>query len=483
MRAVVFVDPSIGSSDKTKRPSALIPCVDRPAVQHLVEALVEHGITRFDFVLDDSPEEIEGLLGDGKRWGSNFTFHMVRDSGRPYRVLHLLEGEDDILLVHADVLIDLGEAQITGAQSGRDLLFFCGDPAGYSFWSGWAQLTPEAAKAIPAQMDRETLGNYLADRLRKQVVSRWVSFRSFSDLLETQQRVLDGSFPISHLSARQVEPGIWLARNVVIHPTATLIPPVFVGESSRIGSGSKIGPNAVVGQDSVIDRKTMVEDSTVLPGTYCGEGLELNHVIIDRNRLTDVRLGTDVQITDGVILGSVRGQTHPPYLVLMINRILAAICFLLSLPLLGIVALIEKVRGHGPVFSSRMVVRLPATGSPDLWKLFPLYSLGGDSMGGSRIRLLMRDVLPNLLQVAKGNVRLVGVQSRTMDEIQQLPKDWRALYLLSPAGLITEAGVLHGASATSDDIYSSEVYYSAMAGPVYDLRLALRYLAQVVVGA
>lgn len=489
MRAVIIVAPSSPSSDPGLRcPTILLPCVDRPAVQHIVEALIERGVTRFDFVLNEAPQEIEDLLGDGKRWGSTFTFHLVRDAGKPYRVLKLIDSQEPVLLVHADTLIHLS-GDSPGAHPDRNTLFYLhgsGDQGDGLQWSGWAQLTPALLKSLPGDARKEELASHLWQALGPdavEMVSDWLSFSSLDGLLEAQRRLLSPAFHNAYLSARQVEPGLWIARNVVIHPTAHLISPAFIGENARIGARARIGPNAVVGQDSVIDKKTTLQDAAVLPGSYCGEGLELDRVIVDRNHLIDVRLQTEVVITDGVILGSVRGQERPPYAFLMFWRLLAGILFLVTLPLLGACALIARLRGQTPSFSRRTVVKLPATGRPESWTEYPLYSLRqpGRSSGG-RLSHLLWDVLPNLPQVIKGNLRLIGVQPRNIAEIEQLPKDWLALYLLSPAGLITEAGVVHGPGASTDEVYSSEVYYSAMAGPIYDLRLALRFLSQAVRG-
>jgi len=43
-------------------PSALLPLMDRPFIQHIIETLVSRGCSRFEVVLSHRPEKIEALL-------------------------------------------------------------------------------------------------------------------------------------------------------------------------------------------------------------------------------------------------------------------------------------------------------------------------------------------------------------------------------------------------------------------------------------
>ena len=106
-------------------PTPLLPLVDRPFIQHVVEFLVEGGITRFEFVLSHLPEKIENFLGDGSRWGCTFKFHLERDPSHPYdilKTLHLGEDTGPILLAHADRLpqIDLDQTQTANPKEKKN---------------------------------------------------------------------------------------------------------------------------------------------------------------------------------------------------------------------------------------------------------------------------------------------------------------------------------------------------------------------------
>ena len=88
--------------------SPMMPLVDRPFIQHVVECLVDQDIKQIDFVLANHAENIEELFSDGKRWGANFQFHLARDENKPYsRVRSIISANNagNFLVLHADTFL------------------------------------------------------------------------------------------------------------------------------------------------------------------------------------------------------------------------------------------------------------------------------------------------------------------------------------------------------------------------------------------
>lgn len=79
----------------------------------------------------------------------------------------------------------------------------------------------------------------------------------------------------------------------------------------------------------------------------------------------------------------------------------------------------------------------------------------------------------------KGDLSLVGVQPRSANEIASLSEDWRALYLQTKAGLITDAIVHFGTAPSSDELCASECYYSVTESFSSDLKLLSQYLLKL----
>lgn len=459
-------------------PAVLLPLVDRPFLQHAVEYLIDRGVTEFDFILSHMPEKIEDLLGDGKRWGSTFRYHLARNAEKPYRTLSALEFESDeqILLAHADRLpkLDLALA---------DTRIFCWQNEEETRWTGWAVLSGQQITSIPNEFEEADLAQHLlttaSDRL-VHLVSKPLSVRTFEDLLESQRRVLGKQFDGLMLGGREVEDRVWLSRNVSIHPTARIIPPVFIGENSRIGQSVQIGPNAAIGKNCVLDTRCVVADSTIFHGSFVGEALELTEVLVDRNRLVNVKFGVAVSVTDDFILGSMAERQLAKWVSSASSRVLAALLLAMVWPLLLLTAAFLKLSRRGAVLNKKQVVTLP-TGLDEVgWQTFPLWSFAQGEEDLPGIRGLLLNVLPALVNVAKGELRFVGVRPRSSEEIEALPQDWRALYVASKSGIVTEAQVNYGTSPSEDELYSAEAFYSVSSGFRHDLKLIFGYLGRLL---
>ena len=484
MRAIIIAPGErTGMEALTERhAAAMLPLLDRPFLQHVIELLAARGIHEFDFILGHLPEQVEDLLGNGQRWGSRFTFHLARDPAQPYRPLiglDLAEAYGPILLGHADRLPPTDLA----ATAGQGV--FCWQDGGVTRWAGWACLSAAQVAELPSEADERGMAQHLMGSVARDVGSivlpRPPSALSYDDLLDAQRLVLDKGVDGLMVNAHEAEEGIWLSRNVSLHPTAKLVAPVYICQDCRIDVGVQIGPHATIGEGCVLDSHATVADSMVLPGSYVGRGLELDRVIVDRNRLVNVRLGTGVTVYDDFILGNLADRHFRAWFARRLSRAVATCLLLLASPVLLLTALCLRLFREGPVFYSREVVHLPAASEDVHWRVLKLWSflpgLPDSSLGISD--LLFR-FLPALFNVATGDLYFVGVAPRAKDEIADLPDDWRALYLRSKAGIVTEAYVNWGTHPTEDEQYAAEAFYSVSVGIRHDLRLLVRYFIRLL---
>jgi hypothetical protein len=493
-------------------PSAMLPLMDRPFIQHVMETLVNQGCNRFEVVLGHLPETLEALLGDGNRWGVDIRYHLVRRPDRPYRPLKLLgerpEMNHPALLVHADRLVraDIIGSKPSSPADGPVLYCFGDDTAPSSQsqrqWSGWAWLTRDCLAGVPEDSDENQLKAFLEEHAgsRIEAADRFkpLSVQSGGDLVASHRGVLAQKKSGLMVRGIEVEEAVWLARNVSLHPTARLIPPLYIGENCRIARGVRIGPDAVIGHNCVLDEKSTVSRSVVFPGSYVGEALELSDAIVDKNCLINVRVGSEITIREDFILGSLADKQLRRGWNRILSQATAILLLLPALPIIAILALYIKLRRSGTVFTTGgPVVRLPAGSDPASWKTFALVSLYGTETASEKNgptldpdpnktagppagwRHFFLIFLPALINIARGDLRFAGVPPRTAQEIENLPRDWQALYLKSKPGIVTETMVHFGSRASRDEMYSAEAVYSVSSGLKHDLRLLARYTGQV----
>ena len=457
----------------------------------MVEHLVHQGVEEFDFVLSVLPQKIENALGDGSRWGSTFRYHLARDPEQPYTKLKSIGlGDDDelILFVHGDRLPGV---DLEGEKASTTPAVYCwSDASGEEheqLWTGWARLPAGRLKNLASDWDQPSLGRHMVSLGRDESwlveAAKPLSVCSYEELLSSHRAALDSEATSSLLTGQRAEDGIWLSRNVTLHPTASLTPPVYVGDNCRIGAGAKLGPNAFLGADCILDDHCSVTNSVVFPGSYVGQGLELTDVVVDKNRLINVRVGAAVSITDDFILGSLSENQFRRWLNGLATRVAALLLLVLTLPLLLSTALCLMIVRRGRLQFPKEFVRLPADTDETTWRKFSLYSFVNQEVARKPygFQHFFCCFLPGLLNVVKGELRFVGVSPRSADEIRALTPDWRALYLKTKAGIVTEAYVNYGSSPGKHELFSSEAFFSVRTNWRHDLKLLLGYFARLFV--
>lgn len=422
MRAIIIA-ASRPAGNTTNRWGGLAPLLDRSFLQHIIEYVMDEGVKEIDFLLAKEFEGVRELLGKGTRWGGTFRYHLVGNGAclldllRPFRDKNF---EFKILLAHADRLPSVQIHKIVQTPGSSSL---CSRENGRLIWTGWAILNAADLAGIPQSIDEEHLYRFL------QLVSRVVEVgpplmaQSYADVIESNRRALAGEHPGLPRLGKEVQPNLWIERNVRIHRTAKLFPPAYLGENCRVAAMAQVGPSAVIGKDCLIDRDTLISNSVICQGTFVGEGLALNSVVVNQSTLIDTRLGVEIDDVDELLLCSVFGTSWKAKVLLACESALAALLFVLALPLL-VIALLASGLGCGPRLHRRKFVRTPTVPEPSRWHTSDLWSFGNDSTLGWKRYLLYR-FLPALPQVALGRLALSGPPPLCAEELMALPASSR----------------------------------------------------------
>lgn len=501
MRAIILATGEKSNMEYAalRMPPPLLPVADRPFVRHLADFLTGQGIRRIDFIFREQPEEFKSCLGDGSEWGATFSFHLSRaDDSLPERLRVVQGGGDDdwVLVGHADLLPHI-DVRHTRPQNAADapVLFTIPDRPGaseaFASWSGWAWLRPAHFASMPDRIGTDELYELRQafGVLPMPVLSLarvFLNVRSFEAYLEASRTVLDLQFAGLPFNDRPNDRQVWLSRDVSLHPTVSIIPPVFVGAGSTIGPGVRLGPYAVIGEDCELDESSSVENSVVFSRSFIGEGLECRDVVINRNRLVNVRFQAAVTINDDVILRSIEQRTLRALIMRILSRTAAFTFLLVMLPLLAATAIVLKVKRSGSVAHKRAVLQLPAEHDEAAWRTCNVWTFlpeeDNESFSAQDVswRSFLLAFLPGLLSVVRGDIRFVGVPPRSPEAVHALPPDWREIYLQAKAGLVTEAQVISGASADTDELYSAEALYAVTTGLRHDFVLLSRYFLQLL---
>jgi hypothetical protein len=479
VRAIVLS----GYSKLSRNPGAawgsLSPLVDRPFLQHVIESIVRLGIREIDLVLPMEGEAARTLLGDGTRWGATFHYHFRERNGRYRDVFEQIaaknaeRNEDELILLATSNRLPL----LQDAQTSEPTVFCWQEDELH--WTGWGVLRARDVARLPLGIEEKQLYSFLVRScgcLIRDDGRRPLSANSYEDLIEANRRVLNQEFPALSVPGRQVQPGVWMARNVRVHATAKLKAPAFLGENARIGPMVQVGPSASIGRDCLIERETYVADSVVFGGSYVGEHLKLRGVVVDRSKLINPRWDVEIEGVDDLLLGSVIRAPWSIGLQRTCGRIVAAIALVLALPCL-FVMLAASAMGLIPALRRELMVRTPAVSEPYRWGVFPLWSFGPRKGRPDRfywVRDFFFCFLPALISIAAGYMGFAGSRPRSREEATRSVDPERCAFLRLRPGYL-QVGMVQDYTLQDHKYYSQNAQEDVEIGWRGTMTLILNY--------
>ncbi len=447
MRAVLVATGESGREILSEqRPNSLLPLIDRPFIGHVLEAMAQAGIEEVDVILSRSPERIEAALGDGAPWGCRIRYHLTPDAARPYDVLKLLAHETagPLLLAHAE---RLPLTDLTPPRRGLPCLYYDRAENGAidePSWTGWAWVRAEDLLSLPGELVEDAMEmSLLAQAVeggRIEKIETVYDARSCEALLASQYVMLGRSNVMRFSAHCEIAPGVWAGRHTRIHSQANLYAPVFLGDGCIIEAGASIGPNVAIGERSVIGCGATLEDALLLPNSYLGEGLNVKQAVIGDRTLYNARDRILVEVTDRTILDDLAPAAPSVRLLDGLGWLLALSLFLATAPLVAATAFSLWVARGGPVWRRRTILAGRVDGPIEDWREVRLWMLTEAAVEARGWRGWLFRILPGLVHVLSGKLRLFGIRPRSAEEVCRLSPHWRRVYCRHALGLIPLGG-------------------------------------------
>jgi lipopolysaccharide/colanic/teichoic acid biosynthesis glycosyltransferase len=177
-----------------------------------------------------------------------------------------------------------------------------------------------------------------------------------------------------------------------------------------------------------------------------------------------------------------------------LDLIIAAAALVVVSPLLALAGVLTKLESRGPVFYRQRRVGL--AGRPfELWKLRTMVP-GAESMGagiyvlqgdpritrvGRRLRRFSLDELPNLVNVLRGEMAIVGPRPTVQQQVDRYTERQRRRLEVKP-GITGWAQVNGRASLPWPERIELDVWYVEHRSPALDLRILLRTVRMLASG-
>jgi NDP-sugar pyrophosphorylase family protein len=339
----------------TDMPASMLPIVDRPVMVYAVELLARAGCGDIYVNLQDQARRIEGYFANGERWNVRIQYLHPHDGCVSTGLLHSAKNlaPATTIVLPADALVDVdieaalafhrasgavataildpgnsstpteagcvavdgqGRLQPGSAGEGTRVYRYTGafilEPSALDFLHTATTVTEYAQILATRQLAGDVVYGYVTDGYCN-LLSTFQEFQAaqtsvLMSLLASRQADQPAAIRHPYVEAGELEPGIWIAPNSIIHPSVRLTPPLFIGAGCRIGRDVELGPATIIGSNVVIDDGVTVQESTILSHTYVGQYLHLAQRVAHQSELIDGESGVNIEITDPWLLSGVK---------------------------------------------------------------------------------------------------------------------------------------------------------------------------------
>ena len=320
-------------------PKPMVPVLNRPIAEHIVNLLKRHDITEIIATLHYLPDVMKDYFHNGSDFGvkMNYAVEDEQPLGTAGCVKNVEEMLDETFVVISGDSItdfDLREAIAFHQEKGSKATLiltrvpnpiefgvvitdqdnriqrFLEKPSTSEIFSdtvntGTYILEPEVLKYLPPAEESdfsqdlfplllergEPMYGYVAE-------GYWCDVGHLEAYREAQYDALEKKVIID-FAYRETEPSIWIGENTYIDPTAIVESPCLIGNNCRIGARVKILAGTVVGDNVTINSDAELNRPIVWNGALIGEESILSACVIGRGTRVDRRS----QILEGAIIG------------------------------------------------------------------------------------------------------------------------------------------------------------------------------------
>lgn len=515
-------------------PAPMLPIIDRPVMATTIEILARTGWKQVLISLYERGGQVAAHFGSGRRWGVDITYITQRQGWGTAGALRWASGllSETFLVMQGDSICDLdvesalrfhrahggvATAILHAPRSeGLTVAAYVDDEnrivslgkelekgdvkqctSAFIFEPGVLRYVPPASyfdiahDLLPKLIaSGETVYGYtmegywnpldsLAAFQEAQEVYLYSAFHQQQPEQANGDRRIQVRFP--SLSARPIASGIWVGRDYSIHPTVKLAAPVFIGRNNWIGREVELGAGTILGDNVVIDDEATINHSIVLSNTYVGRLVDVEDKVVTANSISDPVTGETTAIVDPFLISRVGGMAEGRSILRKVLSTVITLSLIIVLsPLFVLAGLIAFIATAGNMLvrerriGQRLVSPNGGMQSFDLTHFRTRREDGSYLPGGRFLERGELQRLPELFNVLKGDMGLVGVKPLRPDDLAGLTDEWHQRRHEAPAGVTGLWYLQTDADSDLDTVIVTDVYYTATRNWRGDLLILLR---------
>jgi mannose-1-phosphate guanylyltransferase/phosphomannomutase len=346
MKAVVMAG---GSGSRLRpltihRPKPMIPIVNKPVMNHILDLLKKHGITEVVITVQYLADFIQDYFGDGSNLGMRLRYSVEETPlGTAGSVKNAQDFLDDtFLVISGDALTNFDLTKLVAYHKNAKTLatialYNMANPVDYGVISinnqGHITRFQEKPSRGSVMSDYVNTGIYV---LEPEVLDHfkpntpfdfaqdlfpmlheqghvlqgyigegyWCDVGNIAEYMRATANALEGQ--VNGLDLGQYKgKGIWAGQDVEIAPSARLEGPIYLGNAVQIKNDVVIQGPTVIRDYSVIDNGAQIDRSIIWRNCYIGERVQLSGAIVLRqcSLKAYATVFESAVIGDGTIIG------------------------------------------------------------------------------------------------------------------------------------------------------------------------------------
>lgn len=325
------------------RPKPLVPLINKPLMEHVIYLLKKNGFKEIGVTLHYLPNTVMRYFGDGSDFGVKIYYSIEeKPLGTAGGVKYLVEKygwNETLIIISGDVFTNIDLNKMLAYHKKKGSIFTMAvrrtdDPTKYGIalvdeegrvrrflekpsWSevfsdlinmGIYIIEPEAIDMIPYNEEYDFAKNLIPNILKydepiyawRADEYYWSDIGSIQQYKETHNDILSGKVKIdSKILGKEFVRGVYVGENTAVEDLDNIIPPVAIGNDTRIKSNTIIGPLTVIGSNNIVESGAKIEKSIIWDHSYIGPASTIINSIICNN----VHVGDHVAIMEGAVIG------------------------------------------------------------------------------------------------------------------------------------------------------------------------------------
>lgn len=320
------------------RPKPMVPLVDRPVMEHIIELLKRHGITEIVVTVQYLANVIQDHFGDGSAFGVHIDYSLedqpLGTAGSVKNAEHLLS--EPFLVISGDALTDFDLSRIIAAHEASGAmatitLTRVSNPLEYGVIGldeeghvrqllekpSWGEVVSDTVNTGIYVLDTEVL-KYIEQgksvdwskdvfpamleqqEIVKGVVAEgyWTDVGTIEEYMRASRDYMSGKVDLPRVGHR-LNGDIWVEGEPEIAPDAQLYGPVYLGHGVKIKGGVIIHGPTAIRDYTVVDSRVTIDRSIVWRNSYIGERAELRGAIV----LRQCNIKSRAVLFEGVVVG------------------------------------------------------------------------------------------------------------------------------------------------------------------------------------